>query len=405
MRTVYVELDIPRALATQVLGKVWTGAYLSPISPVHSATLPDPPLPGPHHVRVRNRLSLICGSDLHMVYVEIDPRVAPAALPGNKRFYLGHELCGEVIEVGEAVSRVRVGDRVALRHFSSTCHTQGIEPPCRHCREGNYYLCENQSMTETSPIIGGGWSDQFVAHEAQLFRAPEDLSDEEIAILETMATGVHTVLQALPEPGDRVAVLGCGIIGLVTIQALRALAPEAHITALARYPFQAEQARRLGAHEVRVREDGYQVTAEVTGAKLYQGMLGSRMLLGGFDVIYDCVGTGRTITDSLRWARAKGRVMLVGVQFRPMSVDLNPVWYQEVKLLGVYAHGREVWEGQEIGTFELTARLIQEGKLTAEGLITHRFPLARWKEAVRVASDKRRYQSVKVALTFENVDG
>lgn len=402
MRTIYAEVDIPRILITQILGKVWDGAYLSAISPIYFATQPDPPLPGPHHVRVRNRLSLICGTDLHVVHVDADPRVAPAALPGNKRIYLGHELCGEVIEVGKAVSRVRVGDRVALRYTSSTCHTQGIDPPCRHCREGNYYLCENQSMTDVPPSIGGGWSDQFVAHEDQLFRAPEGLSDEEIAMMETMATGVHTVLQALPEPGDRVAVLGCGIIGLVTIQALRALAPEAHITALARYPFQAEHARRLGAHEVRVREDGYEVTAEVTGAKLYRGMFGNKMLLGGFDVVYDCVGTGRTITDSLRWARAKGRVMLVGVQFRPLTVDLSPIWYQEVQLLGVYAHGQDVWQGRETGTFELTTRLLQEGKLTTEGLITHRFPLARWKEAIRVASDKRRYQSIKVAFTFED---
>jgi threonine dehydrogenase-like Zn-dependent dehydrogenase len=94
--------------------------------------------------------------------------------------------------------------------------------------------------------------------------------------------------------------------------------------------------------------------------------------------------------------------MLVGVQFRPLTVDLSPIWYQEVQLLGVYAHGQDVWQGRETGTFELTTRLLQEGKLTTEGLITHRFPLAQWKEAIRVASDKQRYQSIKVAFTFEN---
>ncbi|MCD6290020.1 MAG: alcohol dehydrogenase catalytic domain-containing protein [Anaerolineae bacterium] len=402
MQTIYVDIDIPRILATQVLGKLWRDAYLSPISSVHFVKRPDPPLPGPYSVRVRNRLSLICGSDLHMIYTEADPHVAQAALPGNSRIYLGHELCGEVIEVGEAVSRVRVGDRVALRYFSTTCHTLGIDPPCRHCAAGNYYLCENQSLSDKPPAIGGGWSDQFVAHEHQLFRVSEDLSDEQVAMIEPAAVGVRAVLHALPEPGDHVAVLGCGIIGLMTIQALRALTPEAHITALARYPFQAEAARRLGAHEVRLREDGYQVTAEITGAKLHNGMFGNRMLLGGFDVVYDCVGTGHTITDALRWARAGGRVMLLGVQFRRVNVDLNPVWYQEVQLLGIYGHGREVWQGEEIETFELTRRLFQEGRLTSEGLITHRFPLSRWREAVRVASNKRRYQSIKVAFVFEH---
>ncbi len=400
MQTIYVEVDIPRVLATRALSKIWPGAYLSSISPVHFVTQPDPPLPGPHSVRVRNRLSLICGTDLHLVYVDGDPRVAPAVLPGNRRTYLGHEISGEVIEVGPAVTRVRVGDRVALRYFSPTCHTQGIQPPCRHCARGDYYLCENQSAGKGVASIGGGWGDQLIVHEDQLYRPPDALSDEAVALIEPAAVGVHAVLQELPRPGDRVLVLGCGIIGLMTVQALRALAPEAHVTALARYPFQAEVARRLGAHEVRTREDGYTVTAEVTGARLYRGMLGSAMLLGGFDVVYDCVGTGRTVTDTLRWARAGGAVVLVGVQFKPLTVDLSPVWYQEVRLLGVMAHGMERWLGEEIGTFELTARLFQMGRLTAEGLITHRFPLARWREAIEVAASKRRHRAIKVAFTF-----
>ncbi|MCS7219780.1 MAG: alcohol dehydrogenase catalytic domain-containing protein [Anaerolineae bacterium] len=400
MQTIYIELGILRVLATRALSKIWPGAYLSPISPVHFVTQPDPSLPGPYSVRVRNRLSLICGTDLHLVHVDGDPRVAPAVLPGNQRTYLGHEICGEVIEVGDAVTRVRAGDRVALRYFSPTCRTQEIKPLCRHCQHGNYYLCENQSANQGWASIGGGWSDQLLVHEDQLYRPPDALSDEEVALLEPAAVGVHAVLQALPNPGDHVLVLGCGIIGLMTVQALRALAPEAHVTALARYPFQAEAARRLGAHEVRTRADGYTVTAEITGARLYRGMFGSAMLLGGFDVVYDCVGTGQTVTDALRWARAGGMVVLVGVQFKPLTVDLTPVWYQEVRLMGTMAHGMEQWLGEEIETFELTARLFQMGKLTAEGLITHRFPLSRWREAIEVAAAKRRHQAIKVAFTF-----
>jgi threonine dehydrogenase-like Zn-dependent dehydrogenase len=402
MRTIFIEIDIPRVVATRALGKVWPGAYFSPLSPLHFVTWPDPPLPGPHSVRVRNRLSLICGTDLHLAYADGDPRVAPAVLPGNKRTYLGHEICGEVVEVGPAVTRVRVGERVALRYFAPSCHTQGIEPLCAHCARGDYFLCENQSLGQGAPAIGGGWSDSFIAHEHQLYVPPSPLSDDEVALLEPAAVGVHAALMALPPPGARVLVLGCGIIGLMVIQALRALAPQVHVTALARYEFQAEAARRLGATEVRVREDGYAVAVEVTGARAYRGMMGSTMLLGGFDVVFDCVGTGKTLTDTLRWARAGGRVVLVGVQFQPLTVDLTPVWYQEVRLLGAMAHGHEVWQGEEIGTFELTARLFEERKLTAEGLITHRFPLAQWREAIAAASSKRAHQAIKIAFTFES---
>ncbi|GAB4567686.1 MAG: zinc-binding dehydrogenase [Anaerolineae bacterium] len=401
MHTLYVELTIPRVLATRALARLWRGAYFSRVSPLQEAQTPTPPLPSPHSVRVRNRLSLICGSDLHLAFAEGDLRVAPGILPGNQRIYLGHELCGEVVEVGPAVTRVRPGDRVALRYFNNTCATQGIIPACRHCQDGNYCLCEHMSDSTQPPSIGGGWSDEFIAHEDQLFAAPEQLTDEQIASIEPAAVGVRAVLQARLQPGDRATVLGCGIIGLMVIQALKALYPDVHVTALARYPFQGDAARRLGADEVRVRQDGYEVTAEITGARLYRGKMGGAMLLGGFDVVFDCVGNARTITDSLRWARAGGQVVLVGIQFLPLTVDLTPVWYQEVQLLGTMSHGSEVWQGERIGTFELTARLMAEGKITTEGLITHRFPLSRWREAIMTATDKRRHRSIKVAFTFE----
>jgi threonine dehydrogenase-like Zn-dependent dehydrogenase len=77
------------------------------------------------------------------------------------------------------------------------------------------------------------------------------------------------------------------------------------------------------------------------------------------------------------------------------------MWFQDVRLSAPAAHGREEWQGEEIGTFELTARLLQAGQLTADGLITHRFPLSRWREAIAAAMSKRQQRSIKVAMTGE----
>ena len=401
MQTIYADVNIPRMIATRALSVLWPGVVLSPLSPVRFAERPDPPLPGPYRVRVRNRITLICGTDLQIVKVKADPRIALVALPGVKRQYLGHELCGEVIEVGEAVTRVQPGDRVALRHPFHNCYTQRIDPPCRHCARGDWRLCENQSVSSEPPIIGGGWSDQFIAYEHHLYRPPESLSNEEVALIETMGCGVHFVLRTMPEPGDKVMVLGCGTLGLVTIQALRALSPEVEVTALARYEFQAHAARQSGAHEVHVGKDGYEITAASTGARLYRGMIGNRMLLGGFDVVYDCVGSGRTLTDCLRWTRACGQTVLVGNKFEILRADLTPLWYQQIQLSAPEAHGGEVWQGEQMETFELTARLIAAGELTPHGLISHRFPLSRWREAVETAMHKRQHRSSKVAFVFE----
>jgi len=123
------------------------------------------------------------------------------------------------------------------------------------------------------------------------------------------------------------------------------------------------------------------------------------MLLGGFEVVYDCVGKKTTVTDSLRWARAGGAVVLVGVNFSEMKVDLNPVWYQEVDLIGSHTFGMENWRGRGEHTFDLVIRMFQEKAIQYEGLITHRFPFTEYKQAIATAMDKRT-GSIKVCFTY-----
>ncbi|NLF01917.1 MAG: alcohol dehydrogenase catalytic domain-containing protein, partial [Anaerolineales bacterium] len=130
MRTIYVEKSLPRMLLVKALRPLWPGVALSPLAPAQLRTLPDPPLPGPRWVRVRNRLSGICGTDLALLFVRADLGVAPAALPGTDRMYLGHEALGEVVEVGPGVTRLRVGERVIIDAEAANCFTREISPPC-----------------------------------------------------------------------------------------------------------------------------------------------------------------------------------------------------------------------------------------------------------------------------------
>ena len=128
------------------------------------------------------------------------------------------------------------------------------------------------------------------------------------------------------------------------------------------------------------------------------------MILGGFDVVYDCVGTAKTMQDSLRWARARGTVVLVGVSLKPMHVDLTPVWYQEVDLIGLFAHGMEEWNGVNLSTYDLTTELLLKQKLCIDGLITHRFPLEDWRTAVDTAKNKHS-GAIKVVLDYRDAIG
>lgn len=395
MRAIYVDKNIPKMLAAKALGKRATWA---PISPVTVADMPEPALPGPRWIKVRNHQCGICATDLSLLHVKADPSIGPAALPGNTRFYLGHEVISTVTEVGAGVTRFRVGDRVVMdkRFHGPNCLSQEIDPACQFCARGEFGLCENMSAGVGPRGAGGGWGDGYTCHESEVYPCPSDIGDDQAALIEPMAVGLHGVLRRPPKDADKVLVIGAGIIGLLTVQAVRAVSPGCRLAVVAKYPHQAEAARRLGADEIIERENRYAAVARLTGGKHYTAPLNRGMILGGFEVIYDCVGTGETVTDALRWARAGGAVVLVGIDLAPVKVDLNPVWYQEVDLVGSRGHGVDEWQGRRRHTFDWVIDLVRAGKLTHAGLITHRFPFREYKRAIATASDKANAKAIKV---------
>lgn len=401
MWTSTLELDPGKVILTRLLGRVWRGAYFASFAPLQVQNLPRQPLPAADWVRVRNHLAGICGSDLHLIYADGDFRIAPAALPSHGRSYPGHEVVGEVIEVGDRVQHLSVGDRVVLE-YGPNCLSTGVEPPCRSCARGNYGLCEQGTLPGVQPI-GGGWSEEMLLHEQQLFRISPEMSDEQAVLLEPSSVAVHAVLRHLPQPGDNVLIIGAGTIGLLALQAVRALAPQAKISVMARHAFQVEQATRMGARHIIYPQDSYAGVQRATGAKLYKGLLGNSMLLGGYDVIYDTVGTRRTVHDALRWARAGSTIVLVGLSLHLMRIDLTPIWYQEINLIGTLGHGMETWPigtQERRSTFAIAADLIEQGQLEPEQLITHRFALNEYREALDMLRSKSRNRAIKVVFDY-----
>ena len=181
MWTSTLELSPRRVITTQLLGRLWPGAYFSSFAPLQVQNLPRQSLPAANWVRVRNRLAGVCGSDLQLIYGDGDFRIAPAAIANERYSYPGHEVVGEVIEVGDEVQQLQVGDRVVLEH-GPNCITAGVEPICRSCAAGNFTLCERADLPGPKPF-GGGWSEEMLLHEQQLFRVPPDMTDEQAVLL------------------------------------------------------------------------------------------------------------------------------------------------------------------------------------------------------------------------------
>jgi 2-desacetyl-2-hydroxyethyl bacteriochlorophyllide A dehydrogenase len=402
MWTSTLELSSRRVIPTRLLGLVWPGAYFASFAPLQVQNLPRQTLPATNWVRVRNRLAGISGSDLDLIYSAGDFRIALAALPSHQLSYPGHEVVGEVIQVGDDVQYLHVGDRVVLQS-GPNCVSTGAQPLCRSCAIGNYNLCERRSSLSGPEPIGGGWSEEMLLHEQQLFRIPPTMSDEQAVLLEPSAVAVHAILRRLPQPGEHVLIIGAGTIGLLTLQVVRALVPQAVVSVMARYAYQIEQATRMGAAHILYPQDSYQSVARTTGAQLYTGMFGNKMLIGGYDVIYDTVGSQQTIHDSLRWTRAGGTVVIVGISLHTMRIDPTPIWYQEIDLTGTFSHGVETWPIGTYGrrsTFAVAAEMIENRQVHPEKLITHRFALNNYREALSTATAKPRTQAIKVVFDY-----
>jgi L-iditol 2-dehydrogenase len=410
MKAVQLRKSIGRYLLVKALGRRFPALVTSSLGLVAMREVPPLKLPSPQWVRVRPKLSGICGSDLAVITAKSSLLLSPLT---STPFTFGHEVVGEVVEVGDAVTQVKVGDRVVIEP-ALCCFVRELNPPCSRCAEGNYACCERLTegvigagvQTGYCRDTGGGWGEELVAHEWQLFRVPENLSDEETVLVEPFSCALHAVLRAwkaAERPPQTALVLGCGTMGLLTIAALRAVERAAQRTpmrlvAMAKYPHQHDWAKRLGADEVvPTGGESYRVLQRLCDAQLFQPELGKPTVLGGFDVVFDCVGSQNSLDDAVRWAKANGVVVVVGMPAEP-KVSWASLWFKELRVLGAYAYGVEEWQGKRVRTFALALELLQQGAASLKGLVTHRFPLTQWRQAIQTALQAGRHRAIKVVL-------
>lgn len=301
-----------------------------------------------------------------------------------------------------------VGDRVVVEPALS-CAVREISDECDPCREGNYGNCENTTKGIISAGIqtgycrdtGGGWSREFVAHSFQLHRVPEEISNETAVLTEPFSCALHAALQAEVCDKDTILFIGVGSIGLLTIAALRALGCRARIIAVAMFDHQEQFARQLGADDVvRTGKNLFKDLCEITGAVPYQPELGKPVCVGGVDKIFDCVGSSQTIDDALRFTRARGSVILVGMPSIPKGIDWTSIWYKELRVMGTYTYGWENFRGEKIRTFELALRLLKQMGDTVNPLISKAFSISEYRKAIAHALDTGRFNSVKTVFKF-----
>jgi threonine dehydrogenase-like Zn-dependent dehydrogenase len=318
---------------------------------------------------------------------------------------MGHEIVADVVEVGAgARGRFREGDRVVVDPVLP-CLARGLSP-CARCVEGDYAVCERLTdapgaMLGASAQVPGGFAERIVAHASQLFAVPSAMQDEVAALVEPLTVAVRAVLRHGPRPGERVLVVGGGTIAFAVLWAIHELCRDVSVSAYALEPYQLDIARRMGADAVLGEappHDLLHAAAADTGSRVLHPMLGRGFLAGGYDRVFDCVGTQQSVDDVLRVTRPGGTVVMVGTPGVLPGLDLTFLWVRQLRVEGTVYYGFETWRGERARTFDVTLDLLRTTAAPLAELVTHKLPLDRYAEAIEASVDRRGARSVKAVL-------
>jgi L-idonate 5-dehydrogenase len=325
-----------------------------------------PPTPGPHEVAVRIRAGGICGSDLH--YYQ-DGGFGTVRI--KEPFIPGHEIAGEVQEVGDAVTRVRPGDRVAVNPSRPCGH-------CRYCLEGTARHCLDMRFFGSAmrfPHVQGGFREVLVCAEEQAVPIPEGLSMELAAFAEPLSVCLHGGTQAGPLLGRRVLVTGTGPIGaLAVLVARHAGAREVVATDLADTPL--ALARQIGA------DLAINMRTEPEGLDRFKADKGF------FDIVFEASGSGAALTSALDVARPGAVIVQLGLG-GAMQLPINTLVAKEIQLRGTFRFDVE---------FEWAVDFLASSAIDVSPLLTEVIPLDEAVRAFELAADRSRAMKVQLAI-------
>ncbi len=403
MKALMLNIDSLRYVALQALRPLSVKfCYNGPFSTIKLVDMPEPELPSPEWVKIRTRLCGVCGSDINLMFAKDSPSASPfTSFPCVP----GHEFCGEVVEAGIGVKSVKKGDLVTAMPMLN-CDTRGIQPVCRSCAAGIPGCCENFAEGSFAPgmfigickDVNGGFAEYLVAHKSQVYRVPDRVSPESACLAEPLAVGLQAVLDNMPDRRDRVLVIGGGVIGSMVVKSIRALGSGCDITVVEPSGFAAAYAKESGADRI-IGGGLIDAAVDIAGGRAYKPLLGERIVMGGFDRIFDTVGHRDTINNSLRILAANGTLSVVGIG-KEVTLDLTPLWLKLQTVRGCYGYRYNAVKGGRKQAFEMALDLIAKKKVRVDDMLTHTFRIEDYKKMIDVNVRKSFFKAMKTAVEF-----
>ncbi len=331
------------------------------------AEIVDVPIPVPkdNEVLVKVKAAGICASDVAAFTGKHDVRRPPVIT--------GHELAGEIVACGLAVTQRAAGERVAIEPHLGCGE-------CPYCRQGHYHECPSKRFMGVGNWIGA-FAEYVVAAEPMCHVMPNDMSWEEGAALEPLCVGLHAVRRAGLQAGERVAILGAGTIGLMTLLSLRCMAP-GWIAVTDLSPSKLALAARCGAD----------LTIDARSADPIEAIRAATDGMGA-DVVFLAVAADAALRQSVEVCRRMGRLVVIASFFHGGLLPVHPLAVRERVLIGTSMYTAD--------DYRLAIRLWQRGQLEhLPQLLTERIPLARGPETVAALARGEKPDNVKTIIEF-----
>ncbi|XP_060584317.1 sorbitol dehydrogenase-like isoform X1 [Ruditapes philippinarum] len=315
------------------------------------------PEPGPGQIQIRVENVGICGSDLTFW----NHNRIPDCVEGKDPFGIGHEGAGVVSKLGEGVTSLKIGDKVAMDPLSS-CER------CYDCKTGRYNLCEKLSICG-SPAKWGYMTRYFVEEAKCCFRLPDHISTEEGAMIEPLAVALHGCRRAGVSAGSNVLITGAGPIGLLSMKGARALGAS-NICVTDVNETRVKLAKQLGAD--------YALDVTSKGAleieKMVEECFGEKP-----HMTIECSGAPTAIQAAIRSTRNGGRVSQIALGEGNVTIPMINASFREVDILGIRSN---------LYCTPLALDLVASGQIDVKPLVTHRFDLEDVAEAFKKANTR-----------------
>lgn len=319
---------------------------------------------GPDHVRVKVMAAGICGSDSHKMQTKWKYQL-PAVM--------GHEFTGEVVEIGENVTNVQLGERVVGIPFLPC-------DKCDYCEQGLYSLCDDYQMIGTH--YHGAFAENTVL-PAKNVLSIGDLDYDQAALIEPLSVALHGVIGIKPQIGDTVIVFGCGAIGMLTIQVLLNTGVKA-IIAVDIDDEKLQQAKEYGCKYTinSIKENLVEKVNEYTNNR-------------GVEIALECAGSIITQEQCLRVTAKKGKIGLLGIAYKDITLPQESwerIFRRELTLTGFWNSYSAPFPGRE---WSSAIDMIRDGRVDVKSMISHRYKLSELQDAYdMIASRKEKYNKV-----------